>query len=115
MPTGRILKVTRQGAAEPGAKSDVYDCLVYTVMDLWTLRLSEFINKEPTTTTTTTTTTRIPPNGVARIWCKAGAENNMTLLSHTTRNNTQNKVHVTGSELPQLLSQNTNMFGEATT
>ena len=31
-----------------------------------------------------------------------------------TRNNTGNKVHVAATELPQLLSQNTNMFGEAT-
>ena len=31
------------------------------------------------------------------------------------RNNTLNKVHVDTTELPQLLSENTNMFGEATT
>jgi len=32
-----------------------------------------------------------------------------------TRNNTLNKVHVAATELPQqLLSQNTNVFGEAT-
>jgi len=31
-----------------------------------------------------------------------------------TGNNTLNKVHVAATELPQLLSQNTNMFGEAT-
>ena len=31
-----------------------------------------------------------------------------------TRNNTLNKVRVAATELPQLLSQNTNMFGEAT-
>jgi len=31
-----------------------------------------------------------------------------------TRNNTLNKVHVAVTELPQLLSQNTNVFGEAT-
>jgi len=31
-----------------------------------------------------------------------------------TRNNTLNKVLVAATELPQLLSQNTNMFGEAT-
>ena len=30
-----------------------------------------------------------------------------------TRNNTLHKVHVAGTELPQLLSQNTNMFREA--
>jgi len=30
------------------------------------------------------------------------------------RNNTLNKVHVVATELPQLLSQNTNMFGQAT-
>jgi len=30
------------------------------------------------------------------------------------RNNTVNKVHVAATELPQLLSQNTNMFGETT-
>jgi len=34
-------------------------------------------------------------------------------LSHKmTRNNTSNKVRVAATELPQLLSQNTNMFGE---
>jgi len=31
-----------------------------------------------------------------------------------TRNNTLNKVHIAATELPQLLSQKTNMFGEAT-
>jgi len=31
-----------------------------------------------------------------------------------TRSNTTNEVHVAATELPQLLSQNTNMFGEAT-
>ena len=31
-----------------------------------------------------------------------------------TRNTTLNKVHVAATELPQLLSQNTNVFGEAT-
>jgi len=31
-----------------------------------------------------------------------------------TRNNTLNKVHVAATELPQLLSQNTNIFREAT-
>jgi len=31
-----------------------------------------------------------------------------------TRSNTLNKVHVAATELPQLLSQNTDMFGEAT-
>ena len=31
-----------------------------------------------------------------------------------TRNNTLNKVHVAATEPPQLLSQNTDMFGEAT-
>ena len=31
-----------------------------------------------------------------------------------TRSNTTIKVHVAATELPQLLSQNTNMFGEAT-
>jgi len=30
------------------------------------------------------------------------------------RNNTPNKLHVAATELPQLLSQNTSMFGEAT-
>ena len=30
------------------------------------------------------------------------------------QNNTLNKVHVAAIELPQLLSQNTNMFGEVT-
>jgi len=32
-----------------------------------------------------------------------------------TRNNTLNKVHVAATKLRQLLSQNTDMFGEATT
>jgi len=31
-----------------------------------------------------------------------------------TQNNTSNKVHVVATELPQLLSQKTNMFGEET-
>jgi len=31
-----------------------------------------------------------------------------------TRNNTLNKVHVAATELPQLLLQNTDTFGEAT-
>jgi len=31
-----------------------------------------------------------------------------------TRNNTLNKVRVAATELPQLLSQNTDMFGEET-
>ena len=31
-----------------------------------------------------------------------------------TQNNTLNKVHVAATELPQLLSQNTNTFGEVT-
>ena len=31
------------------------------------------------------------------------------------QNNTLNKVHVAATELPQMLSQNTGMFGEATT
>ena len=36
-------------------------------------------------------------------------------LAHKmARNNARNKVHVSANELPQLLSQNTNMFGEAT-
>jgi len=31
------------------------------------------------------------------------------------RNNILNKVHVAATELPQLLSHNTNMFGQTTT
>ena len=44
------------------------------------------------------------------------AQNYMKLfVAHKmTRNNTLNKVHVAVTELPQLLSQNTNRFGEAT-
>jgi len=40
----------------------------------------------------------------------------MKLIFHTqmTQNNTLNKVHVAATETPQLLLQNTNMFGEAT-
>jgi len=45
-----------------------------------------------------------------------GTQNYMTLFvaNKMTRNNTLNKVHVAMTELAQLLSQNTNMFGEAT-
>ena len=45
-----------------------------------------------------------------------GAQKYMKLfVAHKmTRNNTLNKVHVAETELPQLLSRNTNMFGEAT-
>jgi len=44
-----------------------------------------------------------------------GAQNYMKLfVAHKiTQNNTVNKVHVAATELSQLLSQNTNMFGEA--
>jgi len=47
---------------------------------------------------------------VARIWCEEGA----TKIHEMTRNDTLNKVHVAATELPQLLSHNTNMFVEAT-
>jgi len=52
-----------------------------------------------------------PGSGARRV-----AQNYMKLcVAHKmTRNNTLNKVHVAATELPQLLSQNTNMFGEAT-
>ena len=45
------------------------------------------------------------------------AQNYMKLfVAHKmAQNNTLNKVHVAATVLPQLLSQNTNMFGEATT
>ena len=45
-----------------------------------------------------------------------GAQNCMELfVAHKmTRNNTPNKIHVAATELPQLLSQNTNVFGETT-
>jgi len=45
-----------------------------------------------------------------------GAQNYMKLFveQKMTRNNTLNKVHVAATELPQLLSQNTDMFREAT-
>jgi len=38
---------------------------------------------------------------------------NFFVAHKMTRNNTLNKIHVVATELPQLLSQNTNMFGEA--
>jgi len=43
------------------------------------------------------------------------AQNYMKLfVAHEmTQNNTVNKVHVAATELPQLLSQNTNMFGKS--
>ena len=54
--------------------------------------------------------------GIARIWYEGAAQNYMKLfVAHKmTRNNTLNKVHVAATEPPQLLSRNTNMFGEAT-
>ena len=49
-------------------------------------------------------------------WCEGGTKLHETFVMHQmTRNNTLNKVHVAATELPQLLmSQNTNMFREAT-
>ena len=57
----------------------------------------------------------IPSSGVARIWCE-GAQNYMKLyVAHKMiRNNRLNMVHVAATELPQLLWQKTNMFGQAT-
>jgi len=58
-----------------------------------------------------------PPSGVARIWCEEGAQNYMKLfIAHKiTRNNTSTRFnyYIAATELPQPLSQNTNMFGEA--
>jgi len=56
-------------------------------------------------------------NDVARICCEGGAKNYVKLfvVRKMTRNNTPNKVRVAATELPQLLSQNTDiMFGETT-
>jgi len=50
-------------------------------------------------------------SGVVRIW---GSEMTYNVFSGTL-NPTLNKVHVAGPELQQLLSHNTNTFGEATT
>jgi len=50
---------------------------------------------------------------VARIWCKL--HETLLLLSHKMMwSDTLNKVHVAATKLPQLLSQNTNIIGEAT-
>jgi len=52
-----------------------------------------------------------PISGVASIWCDGG----VGVVAHKmTRNTKLDNVHVAATELPQLLSQNTNMFGEAT-
>jgi len=55
-------------------------------------------------------------SGIARIWGKGEVQNEMKLfVAHKMmQNSTLNKVHVALSKLHQLLSQNTNMFGEAT-
>jgi len=47
---------------------------------------------------------------------RGGEQNYMKLsvVHKTTGNKTLNKDHVAETKLPQLLSQNTNMFGEAT-
>jgi len=43
-----------------------------------------------------------------------GAQNYMKLVvAHKMTRYTLNKVHVAATEIPQLLSQNTNMFGQA--
>jgi len=44
-----------------------------------------------------------------------GAQKYMKLfVAHKMMRNTLNKVHIAATELPQLLSQNTNVFGETT-
>jgi len=55
-------------------------------------------------------------SGVARIWCKGCKLHEiLLLLSHEMmRSDTLSNVHVAATELPQLLSQNTNIIGEAT-
>jgi len=51
-------------------------------------------------------------SGVARIWCEGGGTKlQETFVAHKiTRDNTL--VHIAATELPQLLSQSTSMFGE---
>jgi len=58
---------------------------------------------------------KIGVHGEARIRCE-GAQKYMKLfVAHKmTQNNTLNKVRVSATELSQMLSQNTSMFGEAT-
>ena len=55
-------------------------------------------------------------SGAARILCeRVETKLHEIFVAHKmTRNNTVNKVHVAATELPQLLSQNTNVFGETT-
>jgi len=54
-------------------------------------------------------------SGVARIGCEGPLKYTKLFVAHKMmRNITLNKVHVAATELQQLLSQNTNVLGEAT-